>query len=165
MASIERLYLDTNVFIAMAEGIDDLSTQLYEFTGNQSRERPFFCTSELSLAELLVQPYRDENEPLIQLYDNWMHSSAWLEVRQVDRAVLRHAAIVRQQYRSIKLPDAIHISTAIGMGCTHFMSGDLRLPTKISLSLSRRGAESAPATLKVLPLDLDTVAGINGEAS
>lgn len=165
MASIERLYLDTNVFVAMAEGVDDLSAELYELIGAQLPERKFLCTSELSLAELLVRPYRDENDALIQLYDNWINSGAWLEVRPVDRGVLWYAAVVRQQYRSVKLPDAIHISSAIGMGCTHFMSGDKRLPSEINLFHKRWGTENGPARLVVLPLDLDTVTRIRGEAS
>jgi predicted nucleic acid-binding protein len=165
MASIARLYLDTNVFIAMAEGADDLSSELYGLVGAQRPEQAFLCTSELSLAELLVQPYRDENDGLIQLYDNWINSGAWLEVRPVDRGVLWYAAVVRQQYRSVKLPDAIHISTAIGLDCTHFMSGDRRLPSEIILYHKRWGTERGPAKLAMLPLDLDTVTRIRGERS
>ncbi|WP_024586681.1 PIN domain-containing protein [Aliihoeflea sp. 2WW] len=165
MASIERLYLDTNVFVAMAEGADDLSSELYGLVGTQRPGQAFLCTSELSLAELLVQPYRDENDGLIQLYDNWINSGAWLEVRPVDRGVLWYAAVVRQQFRSVKLPDAIHISTAIGLGCTHFISGDRRLPSEINLYHKRWGTERGPAKLAVLPLDLDTVTRIRGEFS
>jgi predicted nucleic acid-binding protein len=150
MASIARLYLDTNVFIAMAEGADDLSSELYGLVGAQRPEQAFLCTSELSLAELLVQPYRDENDGLI---------------RPVDRGVLWYAAVVRQQYRSVKLPDAIHISTAIGLDCTHFMSGDRRLPSEIILYHKRWGTERGPAKLAMLPLDLDTVTRIRGERS
>jgi predicted nucleic acid-binding protein len=162
MASIERLYLDTNVFIAMAEGADDLSAALYGLVADQQSKQRFLCTSELSLAELLVRPYREENDSLVQLYDNWIMPSSWLDVGPVDRNVLWFAAVVRQQHGSIKLPDAIHISTAIGLGCSHILTGDQRIPREISLTHKRWGIRNGPAKLEVLSLDPQTITTIRG---
>lgn len=156
MNPINRLYLDTNIFIAMAEGANAISTRLHELIDRQLPGAEFLSTSELSIAELLVHPFRRKDEELIQLYDNWINSGAWLTVGPVDRSVLWCAARVRGDHGSIKLPDAIHISTAIGFGCTHFLTADKRLPSKITVWNERWGITKGPAAIDVLILD-DTI--------
>src|SRR6185312_2986825 len=154
--SVRRLYLDTNVFIAMAEGEDRLSSILYEMVGTQEPDEPFLYTSELSLAELIALPYRHSNDALIQLYDDWITDGGWLSVGPVARSVLWHAALIRSQYASIKLPDAIHLSTAIGFECAHFLTGDQRLPKNIELFHERWGIRNGPIQLEVLTLTNET---------
>jgi predicted nucleic acid-binding protein len=148
---VRRLYLDTNVIISLGEGTDEIAGFLTELVGHQvPSEEPFLCTSELTLAEVLVKPYRELNDHLIQQYDNWLVSGGFMEVGPVHRSVLQYAAVLRSQYAAIKLPDAIHISTAIGFGCTHLLSSDLRLPDRIELYHERFGMRKGPATLDVV---------------
>jgi predicted nucleic acid-binding protein len=163
MADISRLYLDTNVFIAMAEGADELSSALYDLVASQVADEQFLCTSELAPAELLVKPYRDGNDPLIQLYDSWITPGGWLEVGPVERSVLWYAAVVRQQYRAIKLPDAIHVSTAIGMQSSHYLTGDKGLPEELNLVHTRWGMTRGPARLGVVRLSVESVKKIAQE--
>lgn len=165
MLDIDRLYLDTNVFIAMAEGANDLSSALYDLAADQGMASGFLCTSELALAELLVKPYRDQNNELIDLYDGWISSGSWLEVGPVDRMVLRYAAVLRQQYPAMKLPDAIHLSTAIGFGCSHCLTGDTRLPEEIRLIHTRWRMTKGPAVLRLVLLNLDNVTRIRSKGS
>ena len=152
MPGIDRLYLDTNVFIAMAEGSDAVSTKLFELVGMQMPGLEFLVTSEISLAELLVQPLRTGNRPLLRLYDDWMVSGGWLTVGVVNRATLLGAAQARSRYPAIKLPDAIHLSTAFRFGCSHFLTADKRLPRSIEPS---DGKDQTP--LSVIGLDADTL--------
>ncbi|WP_084649921.1 hypothetical protein [Stappia stellulata] len=105
------------------------------------------------LAELLVRPYRDRNDDLIQLYDNWIATdNTWLDVGPVTREVLWFAAVLRNQYPSVKLPDSIHLSTAIGLKCSHVLTTDDKLPREIELTHSRWGwSRSAPSLGLVSP--------------
>jgi predicted nucleic acid-binding protein len=121
-SSAPRLYLDTNVFIATFEANDQNSFHL--FAGNPRRQESFLFTSLLTRAELLVYPYRNNDDRLIDVYLNWTVSNAILSVGEIDGEVLRYAAVLRAQYQSLKLPDAVHLSTAIGFECTHFVSFD-----------------------------------------
>lgn len=150
---IDRLYMDTNALIALAEGSDALPGSLYELAGAQNAGEEFLFTSLLSLAELLVQPYKSRSDSLIDLYSDWLVDGGWLNVGPVDRDVLRYAAVVRSRHHAIKLPDAIHISTAIAFRCTHFLTGDKRLPEQIELRHERWGLIKGPAQLKIIPLD------------
>jgi len=123
-----RFYLDTNVFIEIFEGRGPLSEMLSEFliaVENQKRQR--LVTSELTLAELLVKPVALQRHDLIQVYDNWTISNSYLEVVPVVREVLRDAATLRANDKALKLPDAIHLTTARGTGCRYFLTKDERI--------------------------------------
>lgn len=129
---------------------------------------PFLATSELTLAETLVKPYRNSDERLIDRYDSWTISNPYLEVGPVDRQVLRHAAVLRSQYPSLKLPDAIHRSTEVGMNCTHFLSADERLSDRYELVHNRHGMVKEAEVVEVLRpsvgLVRDIVAKVRGMA-
>jgi predicted nucleic acid-binding protein len=162
MEIIKRLYVDTNILIALGEGTDDISNLLYSLVDSQAPdEQPFLCTSELSLAELLVRPYREQDETLIQLYDNWIQrQNPWLQVGPVDHQTLWYSAVLRASYRSLKLPDAIHLATAIGFECSHFLTADTRIQNRVELFHERRGIRRGPAVLDVVRPDAGTLKAI-----
>jgi predicted nucleic acid-binding protein len=161
LMEVSRLYLDANILIMLGEGKDEIAELLTELVGQQQpAETAFLCTSELSLAELLVHPYRHNDERLIDLYDSWLVSGGFMEVGPVDRSVLWHAAVLRSMYTSLKLPDAIHISTAIDFQCSHFLSADTRLPDQIALTHRRWGITKGPAKLNVIRPTADTLRSI-----
>lgn len=143
MGPVGQLYLDTNIFILLAEGGDDIRRELVlDLIGAiGAGKRPFLCTSQFTLAELLVVPFREKNDHLIDLYERWIHpESSWLEVGPVDRDFLIHAALVRQQFAKVKMPDAIHICSAILFkDCTHLLTADRNFPARAAISMTRRG--------------------------
>lgn len=160
MVRVNRLYLDTNMLIALAEGADDLSRTLWELVGSQKPDERFLCTSELTLAELVVRPYREKDDKLLRLYDNWLVSGGIFEVAPIDKPILWGAAIIRAQYSTIKLPDAIHLSTAIRMGCGHLLSADRGIPDELEVWSRQYGAEVGPARLTTLRPDLSNLNAI-----
>lgn len=157
MAAIDRLYLDANALISLGEGSGPIFELLLELAESQKPDEGFLFTSELTLAELLVRPFRDEDENLIQLYDNWTVSGGWLTVGPVDRDVLWSAALARAENSTIKLPDAIHLSTAVGFRCTHFLTADKRIPNPVQISNRRFGSTRRSAPLEILRLDEETL--------
>src|SRR5690554_3752981 len=88
---------------------------------------PPFVTSELALAETLVRPFREQNQEAVEGFKMLLASNQWLAVEPVSRDALWEAALLRSQHLHLKLPDAIHISTALLTGCTHLLTADLRL--------------------------------------
>jgi uncharacterized protein len=98
MPVVDRLYVDTNVFIRLFEGSDELSGELARlFLVDRGERDPFLVTSELTLAELLVDPYRREDEKLIQIYESWTRTNQFIEVGPINRGVLWYAAVARSQ--------------------------------------------------------------------
>jgi predicted nucleic acid-binding protein len=161
LMELKRLYLDANILILLGEGKDERASLLTELAaGQEPSSTPFLCTSALTLAELLVKPYRETDDRLIQQYENWMTPGGFMEIGPVHNSALRYAAVLRAQYRSIKLPDAIHLSTAIGFGCSHFLSGDTRIPDRIELYHTRWGVTRGPSIVDVLRPDPDVLRNI-----
>lgn len=131
METHKRVYLDTNVFITAFERKDVLSILLEElFARRNSGGTPQFVTSELTLSELLVLPYRTNAGTFIDTYTAVIQPSEWLDVPLVARSVLTQAAWLRSRKPSIKLPDAIHISTATIAGCSYFLTADIGIKSE-----------------------------------
>jgi predicted nucleic acid-binding protein len=127
------LYLDSCALIYALEGDDEelreRFRQLFErFASFQMH------TSELSLAELLVDPHRRGDEALLDRYPRLLqtNSNGFVKVMPVSTSVLTHAASFRGRQmrfldRKPSLLDSIHIATAYLSGCSHFLSSDTRL--------------------------------------
>ncbi|MBZ0227427.1 MAG: PIN domain-containing protein [Bauldia sp.] len=158
MATVDRLYLDANIFVRLFEARDALADALGRLllAGNE-RATPPLATSELTLAEVLVVPYRENNDRLIDIYDGWIVTNSFIETGPIDRSVLWYAALLRSQYPSLKLPDAIHVSTAIGMRCSHILTADRRLGDRYELFHTRYGMISGPAEVEVIRPEIEVV--------
>jgi predicted nucleic acid-binding protein len=157
MEEVSRLYVDANIIIHLVEHRDELSKALTDLFTAQDNGRPFLVTSELTLTELLIGPCRDGDDRLIHRYEASTWSNDQLEVAPVIRAVLWDAAVLRAQYATLKTPDAIHVSTAIGMRCSHFLTADKRLANRYELTHHRYALARGSATLDVIRPDLAVV--------
>ena len=166
MPKVDRLYVDSNVFILLFEGGGELSDHLAElFFADRTGRDPFLATSELTIAELLVDPYRRKDDQLIQTYDNWTRTNDHMTVVPVDRETLRCAAILRAHYESIKLPDAIHLSAAIGLCCSHVLTADKRLSGQYELTDHRFGVTGGPVRLDILRPEIEVLRHLIEEAA
>jgi predicted nucleic acid-binding protein len=126
--SSPRIYWDTNIFIETFEGPSDRRSKLTALLlAGWRAPRPFFATSELTLAELLVGPIEARKDDLIQLYENWTLPNRHMDVIPIDRSVLRNAALLRALNKSLKLPDAIHLASAKAAQCQQFLTCERRL--------------------------------------
>ncbi|PWB80751.1 MAG: VapC toxin family PIN domain ribonuclease [Methylocystaceae bacterium] len=148
------VYLDTNVFIAgfespasNAEPVQDLLLAL--------REKPGFAvTSELTLAELLApisRPHVLAPAERRRLYLDLLVGGGMIDLRPVTREILIETADLRRTTRQ-KLPDAIHVATALHADCRFFMSHDdgmRKLPEGLTrLHPDRAGAASIIEALR-----------------
>ena len=80
-------------------------------------------TSDLTLAEVLVKPFRENNVAWQRTYQEALQPSVNLKLLPISRAILIAAAQVRAQ-SLIKLPDAIHAATAQQVSCGSFLTND-----------------------------------------
>lgn len=153
MAPARRIYLDANILIHAKEGADGRSDTLLELMEVSARwPLPLLVTSELTLAEIVVAPLRRRTQGLVAVYDQWLVSSDWLSVVPVGRDVLWNAGRLRADYPSLKLPDAVHLATALSFGCHDFLSGDTRLKGDYALGV----ADERP--LAIIRPDVDSLA-------
>jgi predicted nucleic acid-binding protein len=130
------VYLDTNPFIYLVEGSDEIAYPVERLMKLLRSKPGLGATSELTIAEVLPKA------PTPNHRRSYMNLILWgkiLKLLPVSRGVLietayyRRKAVRRRDDGSTsfpKLPDAIHIVTAIRSGCRFILSRDnrLRLP-------------------------------------
>ena len=122
-----RVYLDSNVFIAAMENPGAHSDHAWWIINAVEEGRITAVTSEITLAEILVKPIELGDPDLVAAYEQMIVPSANFEVMQVRRDILVEAAQIRARRNSIRLPDAIHIATALASSCSRFVSDDQQL--------------------------------------
>ena len=118
-----RLYLDANFFIAFVE------SPLWDFGGVIRRVETApgsLVTSEFTVAEVLVLPFKTGDLALAQTYEDLWSRPGVFPMVPVSAAVLRRSAEIRATLGN-KTPDAIHVATAVETGCTLFLSSDQRI--------------------------------------
>lgn len=117
-------YLDANLFIDFLEGEAELAEAAREMLVAFEPGDAFFVTSELTLAEVLA-PARLTPE-LRGLYLELLIDRPSIQLAPVSRDILIAAADLHRTTGQ-KLPDAIHLATAIDRDCAFLVSRDRHL--------------------------------------
>lgn len=103
-------------------------------------------TSAVTLLEVLVHPYRKNDEPLAARYRDILLNSEGLTTLTLNNETAERAAMLRAQY-NLRTPDAMQIATAITQGATFFLTNDSNLPALTELKvlvLDELVGESSP---------------------
>jgi predicted nucleic acid-binding protein len=127
--SAATVYLDAMAFIFCIEGKPEVSEPI-EALFRVLRIHPgAAATSELTLAEVLAGSKIALSPPIKRAYLDLIVWSKFLDLVPVSRNILYQSAELRfihkKNYRKkLKLPDAIHLVTAVQRGCKYFVSAD-----------------------------------------
>jgi predicted nucleic acid-binding protein len=120
-------YLDTNVFIKAVEGLDEDATPAKTLIkALRNRRSGIAATSEITFAEVLAPPKRPDALPLHmerRAYLDLLLWSGFVSLIPVTRDILLETAALRAMGR-LKLPDAVHLVSAIRVRCRFFVSAD-----------------------------------------
>ncbi len=119
--------VDIAVFIYFAEGHPTylpVTRPLFEAVDRGELE---MVTSEITLLEVLVAPYRAGNLPLAARYEALLTRSRGVRLVEMDRGQLRAAAQLRALHR-VRTPDALQLTAALTTHCPVFVTNDRRLP-------------------------------------
>ena len=122
----KRVYFDTNVFIYLIEGYAVFETSLNEIRDSIFHREAEIFTSELTLCEVLVSPFRSNNSELALLYRQFLEESGAFTLLPTTRETYIRASLYRAQI-GLKMADAIHVATAVENGCEVFVSNDAGL--------------------------------------
>jgi predicted nucleic acid-binding protein len=132
------VYLETNFFIKAVEGTADASASP-KLLLEALRARPGIAvTSEITFAETLAPPKRADALPLHikrRAYLDLLLWSGFIALIPVSRDILIETADLRTAAK-MKLPDAIHLVSAIRGKCRYLVSADSdfrKLPTGMTL--------------------------------
>lgn len=119
--------VDTAVFIYFAEGHPAFLSLARQIFTAADRGETEVVTSEITLLEVLVVPYRAGNLPLAARYEALLTRSRGVRLVPVDRGLLRAAAQLRAVH-GIRTPDALQLAAALTARCSAFVTNDRRLP-------------------------------------
>ena len=132
----QRIYLDTTVIIHAVETPTPLSKgqlALFDALDEGAIEA---VTSELTLAECLVYPLAAKDSKLAAIYEKFLSGATELELVPISRQILLAAAHIRALKR-LKLPDAIHVATAMSARATVLMTADRRIRVSRGLRVEK----------------------------
>ena len=125
--SVSMVYLDSNVFIRAVEGTDEASVPARRLMqALRHRSAGVAATSEITLAEVLASPRRTDALPLElkrRAYLDLLVWSGFVRLLAVSRDILIETADLSAVAR-YKLPDAIHLVSAVRASCRFFVSAD-----------------------------------------
>lgn len=116
-------YLDANILVYAVEGYPDYENQVRAILAAMDHGDLVVATSELTLAEVLVKPKQVGNASLERAYQEFLEPSPAFVVAPITRTVLVEAAGIRAR-TALKLPDALHLATALSLGCSSFLTND-----------------------------------------
>lgn len=118
-----RVYLDTNIVIYAVEGFADYADQIQALLKAMDAGEIVALTSELTLAETLVKPLKDQQPVIQQAYRAFLTLTAKFAIIPISRDILEAAAQLRATTK-LKLPDAIHLATALREQCDFLLTND-----------------------------------------
>lgn len=121
------VYIDANLLISAMEGPGAVADHAWWILEAIERGDIRGCTSELTLAEVLVHPLRNDDESLARAYEQIVSPSDGFDVIPVARGLLIEAARLRARHHTLRLPDAVHLASAIAAEAEHFLTRDARL--------------------------------------
>ena len=122
----KKVYLDTNIFIYAVEDVVEYASTVSALFSLIEDGATAAFTSELTLAEVLPKPFEAGRQDIAEVYQEMLRSSSWLSLVPVERSILIEAARL-QGALTLRLPDAIHVATALATGCDVLLSNDQRL--------------------------------------
>lgn len=79
-------------------------------------------TSELTIAEVLVKPIRDNDQVLVDVYRE-LFASSEIQLIPTTRLIWEETAMLRA-LTNLRTPDAVHATTALQEGCAAFVTND-----------------------------------------
>ena len=122
----QRVYFDTNVIIYLVEGFAPIRPVLDDIHQLLSQGACQAVSSEFTLCEVLITPFRQQSAEGVEIYRSFLEDSGVFELAETTRAVHIRAAIA-VAHSGMKTPDAIHVATAQEQGCSVFLTNDQRI--------------------------------------
>lgn len=119
--------VDTMLFVYHFEANPEFGPAAGRILGAAEKGRCRLVTSVLSLLEALVVPNRTGAKELCRRYRDFFESFPNLETLPLDIPIAELASGLRAAH-TVRMPDAIHLATALSAGVQGFLTEDRRLP-------------------------------------
>ena len=142
LAGINRVYVDTNVFIYFVEFENSLGDTAREWLDAVTATGRPIVVSRLTLLECIGKPAKDDDQELVQLYRSTLTKSPEIEMVELETHILESAALKGGKL-GLKLLDAIHYFTALHLGCDLFLTNDARFRSTPDMRVALIGSSTS----------------------
>jgi predicted nucleic acid-binding protein len=151
-----KVYFDANPLIYFVEGDREIAITIKGLLDRLRSMPGSAVTSELTLAEVLAKPRLPDHR---RTYLELIVWSGFFDLQAITRDLLIETASYRRvsagtrrdgSASMVKLPDAIHVVTAIRSQCTHMLSDDMGL----RLPLGMKRVDPDPSGIALLTQEL-----------
>jgi len=122
----KTVFLDTAPLIYYIEENRNYSPILNKLFLANSKGEFLFQTSVITLLEVLVHPMRENEQQLVEEYQNILCNSPSIDIIDLTIDIAIQAASLRAKY-GLKTPDSIQVATAINAYSEYFLTNDIRL--------------------------------------
>lgn len=136
VARHRRVALDANAFIYLFEAPGPLARATASILDAAELGRLTVVVSTLVLAEIAVRPVRAGDETLVERYADEIRELRGVQVVPLTADIAVDVGIIRGRH-GVRLPDAIHLATALHAGASAIVTNDLRMPVLPRLSVVR----------------------------
>lgn len=119
----QRVYVDANAFVYFLERRPAFYERVLPLFEAAAQGKLQLVTSELTVAELLVQPYKMGRADIAATYRRFLKDEGLIDLIAVSLNVLEAAAASRGTLGG-SLADAIHVATASLSDCSAFVTND-----------------------------------------
>src|SRR5262245_23580942 len=153
--SVPVVYLDTMSFIFAIEGETSVAEPMKNLFEALRGHPGAGVTSELTLAEVLAGSEVPHSPPMKRAYLDLIVWSKFLDLVPISRDIPYASADLRFAHREahgkkLKLPDAIHLVTAIRSKCQYFASADKGINPPVNMKRVAPDASGIAEILRVL---------------
>ena len=121
-----RIGLDSNLLIYFIEAHTSYGVLARKVFESIETGRPVAVCSTLSLLEVLVQPYRTQNDQIVNRFYGLLTTYPHLHWVDLSVEVADLGARLRAEYE-LKTPDAVLLATALHSHATGFIGNDAKL--------------------------------------
>ena len=113
-------YVDSSAWITRIEGLEVYRKSINDCFNKLISDGWLLCTSEVVSLEILPKLYKENNDAIIDIYNNLFQQTYTLKTFS---NVFEQAMIIAQT-ENLKAMDAIHVAIAVKNGCQCFVSTD-----------------------------------------
>lgn len=123
----KRVYVDTNILIYLFEGFPEYRHLIQEIADCIDNGDITLFTGEITIAELLVMPFKKNDSKLIHFYTEALNNKDFITLIPTTQKVHLKTAFLRATFPKMKTPDSMQVASAVEGRADVFITNDVRI--------------------------------------
>ena len=126
MIEYKKAFVDTAPIVYFLQGNELYYEKMKGILRNFRKMGTLLISSDITVAEYLVMPYRENNLLLAEALESFI-KLAEMQIIHTSEQIAINAARIRAEYKGFKAMDAFQLATALESDCDLFLTNDKQL--------------------------------------